>query len=452
MHDLLFAHQHNVKLPDLLGYARQLHLNMPLFQKRLESGYYKAAIEQDLAMAEAVGVEGTPTFFINGEKLIGAQSAERLQGMIAGKPGPEVANADVSSLNLANSPVRGASVAPVTIIEFSDLQCPFCARVVPTIQQVLEQYPSEVKWIFKNYPLDFHTDSPLAHQAVLAAGEQGKFWEMHDLVFAGQPAIKRDDLLQKARSLNLDMARFTADLDSEKIKRQIENDKREGAALGVSGTPSFFINGKEYSGAMPLEQFKAIINGELALKPAQAALGTVAKVQADPEVSLGPASAPVTLVWFSDLQSNLTVKATLLIRQIMKDHPGKVRLVFKNRPLDSHPDSMLLHEAAMAANAQGKFWEMHDLIIAAPQKTAKQDLIAYAQRIGLDVKRFESELDSNKYRPSVMKDLDEAKRRAVLGTPVFFLNTTRIDGLQPQKAFEELITAQPPQPVQVGSR
>lgn len=455
MHDLLFAHQRKVKLPDLLEYARQLHLNVPLFQKRLESGYYKTAVEQDIAMAEAVGVEGTPTFFINGQKLTGAQPVERLQSMISGGPDSEVAKADVSSLNLTGSPVRGQSGAPITVIEFSDLQCPFCARVVPTMQEVLKQYPTQVKWVFKNYPLDFHLDSPLAHQAVLAAGEQGKFWEMHDLVFGDQSAIKRDDLLQKARSLNLDMTRFTADLDSERIKRQVENDKREGASLGVSGTPAFFINGKEYSGAMPLEQFKVIINNELAgapVPPRTSSPETVAKVQPDPEISLGPESAPITLVWFSDLQSNLTLKATLLVRQIMSEHPGKVRVIFKNRPLESHPDAMMLHEAVMAANAQGKFWEMHDLIIAAPQKTAKQDLIAYAQRIGLDVKRFTSELEANKYHSSILKDLEEARRRAVLGTPVFFLNSTRIDGLQPQKAFEELITTKLAQPVQVGSR
>src|SRR5947209_2061664 len=159
MHDLLFAHPRKVKLPDLLEYARQIHLNMPLFQRRLESGYYKAAVEQDLALAEAVGVEGTPTFFINGQKLTGAQSAERLQSMIVGRPDTQAAKADVSSLTLANAPVRGAAGAPVTIIEFSDLQCPFCARVVPTLQQLMEQYPAGVKWVFKNYPLDFHADS-----------------------------------------------------------------------------------------------------------------------------------------------------------------------------------------------------------------------------------------------------------------------------------------------------
>ena len=454
MHDLLFAHQRKLKLPDLLDYARQLHLNLPLFQKRLESGYYKAAVEQDIALADALGVDGTPTFFINGQKLIGAQSAARLQSAITGKPDSEATKGDtiaVSSLDLAHSPVRGAPDAAITIIEFSDFQCPFCARVVPTLQQLLEQYPARVKWIFKNYPLDFHADSPLAHRAVLAAGEQGKFWEMHDLIFAGQAFIKKDDLLQKARSLKLDMAKFTADLESDKLKQEVEADQQEGAALGVNGTPTFFINGKAYSGAMPLSQFQAIINAELAAGPARTLPEMPASGQNEPEIAFGSSHAPITLIWFSDLQSNLTVKATLLVRQIMHNNPEKIRLVFKNRPLESHPDSMMLHQAAMAANAQGKFWEMHDLIIANPQKTAKQDLISYAQRIGLDVQRFQAELEADKYRPFIEHDLNEARRRSVLGTPVFFLNTARIDGLQPQKMFDDLIAAQLGKQIQASS-
>jgi protein-disulfide isomerase len=449
MHDLLFAHQRRLKLPDLLEYARQLHLNMPLFQSRLQSQYYKAAVERDIAEANALGVDGTPTFFINGRKLIGAQSAQRLESMISGKTRPEEVGTDISRLDLTDAPVRGAAGAPVTIIEFSDLQCPFCARVAPTLQQLLAEYPDKIKWVFKSFPLDFHLDSPLAHQAVLAAGEQGKFWEMHDLVFAGQSSIKRDDLLQKARRLNLDMARFMADLDSEKIKRRVETDKREGAALGLYSTPTFFINSKQYSGAMPLQQFEAIIKRELALAPTPPSATTGVN---DAEISVGPPDAPITLLWFSDLQSNLTLRATLVLRQIMKSHPGKVRLVFKNRPLESHPGAMLLHQASMAANAQGKFWEMHDLIIADPRKTAKQDLIGYARRIGLDVKRFESDLETNKYRPAVLRDLEEARRRAVLGTPVFFLNGTRIDGIQPQNVFDELIAAQSTQMAHSGPR
>jgi protein-disulfide isomerase len=103
---------------------------------------------------------------------------------------------------------------------------------------------------------------------------------------------------------------------------------------------------------------------------------------------------------------------------------------------------MLLHEAAMAANAQGRFWQMHDLIIANPQKDSRQDVLAYAKRIGLDADRFQKDLDSEKYRSLIEADLQEAQRRAVLGAPVFFLNSARIDGLQNEKLYKEIIEDQ----------
>jgi protein-disulfide isomerase len=450
MNDLLFAHQKNVKLPDLLEYARQLNLNVPLFQKRLLSGYYKAAIARDSALAESLGVDSTPTFFINGQKLVGEQTPQQLQSAIEGKPIPAAPDADlpsVASLDLSHSPVLGPAEAPITIIEFSDIQCPFCARVVPTIKELMKHYPTQIKWVFKNFPLDFHPDSQLAHQAALAAGQQGKFWEMHDVMFADQESIKRDDLLQKARRLNLDMAKFTADLDSDTVKGQIESDKKSGAALRVDGTPTFYVNGHEFSGAISLEQFQSAINKELTAlgRPAPAVAGGAAPAttaQTISELSFGSPDSPITLAWFSDLQSNLSLKATLLVRKLIDSHPGQIRLVFKNRPLETHPGAMLLHEAAMAANAQGKFWQMHDLIIASPRNATRQDVLLYAKNIGLDADRFQKDLDSGKYRSLIESDLQEAQRRAVLGSPVFFLNSARIDGVQAEKLFNDIIEGQ----------
>jgi predicted DsbA family dithiol-disulfide isomerase len=103
---------------------------------------------------------------------------------------------------------------------------------------------------------------------------------------------------------------------------------------------------------------------------------------------------------------------------------------------------MLLHEAAMAANAQGKFWQMHDLIIASPRNATRQDVLLYAKNIGLDADRFQNDLDSGKYRSLIESDLKEAQRRAVLGSPVFFLNSARIDGVQAEKLFNDIIEGQ----------
>jgi len=453
MHDLLFVNHNKIKLPDLVLYAQQLHLDVPRFQKALESGRFRQVIDDDAAMARGLGITATPTFFINGQQLIGQQSVEKLNAAIDAALNPRrsaIAAApgtvSIDKLNLSRAPVRGQEQAPVTIIEFSDLQCPFCARVTPTLRELMKQYPDQVRWVFKSFPLGFHADSPLAHAAALAAERQGKFWEMHDLIFANQRNLKRDNLLAEARSLNLDMDKFTSDLDSADVKQQLEADKKEGEGLGVNGTPAFFINGKSFSGAMPIEQFQAAINNALLAlgKPTVPVISPAesATVRKEPEVSFGSTDSPITLSWFSDLQSGLSPKATLLVRKLIASHPGQIRLVFKNRPLEIHPAAMLLHEAAMAANAQGKFWQMHDLIIANPQKATRQDMLAYAKRIGLDADLFQRDLDSEKYRPLIEADLQEAQRRAVLGAPVFFLNSARVDGLQNEKLYTDIIQDQ----------
>ncbi|MGZ4866953.1 MAG: DsbA family protein [Candidatus Angelobacter sp.] len=453
MHDLLFANQQKVEMPDLLRYAQQLHLDVPRFRQRLESRHFERVIREDTVLGDALGVTATPSFFINGQTLVGFGPAERFEQAIdeALNPGTRAASTpqplpSVHDLDLSGAPVRGRPDAPITIIEFSDLQCPFCARVTPTLRELIKRYPDQVRWVFKSFPLDFHPDSLLAHSAALAAARQGKFWEMHDLIFAGQQNMKRDNLLAEARSLNLDMARFTTDLDSDQLKQQVELDRREGTQLGVSGTPAFFINGKPFSGAMPLDQFQTVINNELTLLgktvPAVAATAPSAPINKNPEISFGLPDAPVVLTWFSDLQSGLSLQATLLVRKLIDTHPGQIRLVFKNRPLEIHTGAMLLHEAAMAANAQGKFWQMHDLIIASPQKATREDMMAYAQRIGLDSDRFQKDLDSGKYRSWIEADLQEAQRRAVLGSPVFFLNSARIDGLQNEKLYKDILDGQ----------
>jgi protein-disulfide isomerase len=446
MHRLLYANQRRLKPDNLLDYARQLNLDVERFQNRLQTGYYRPAIEKDVAFAQSLGVEGTPTFFIKNQKLVGAQSQERLKAAIAAAlmnpkgttfdPAAQ-ARAELKELDLSHSPVRGNQQAPVTIIEFSDMQCPFCAAVVPTLRQLTEQYPDQIKWVFKNFPLSFHKDSPLAHRATLAAGEQGKFWEMHDLIFADQRNIKRDDLLQKARSLGLDMERFQADLDGVKLTQLVESDRQEGERLNVQGTPTFFINGKQYWGNMSLAQFQAIVHKELPSGSSTQMAATIKKNRN--EVFSGPSDAPITVVWFSDLQSELTLKTTLQVRQLMNAHPGKMRLVFKNRPLETHPGAIRLHEAAMAANAQGKFWQMHDLIIANPHKDDEQTLLSYAARLGLDVERFQNELRNHSYLSAIQEDVAEAREKNILGSPVFFMNGTRLDGLQSQSRMESLV-------------
>ena len=160
---------------------------------------------------------------------------------------------------------RGPKDAPVTIVEFSDFQCPFCKTATATIKQVLDKYPGKVRLVFRDYPLaSLHPQAPKAHEAARCAGDQAKFWEYHDVLFERSPKIAPQDLKQYAQELKLNATAFDQCLDSGKYTAEVDKDFQEGVGLGLTGTPSFFINGKQIVGAQPLAAFQRVVDGELA--------------------------------------------------------------------------------------------------------------------------------------------------------------------------------------------
>jgi protein-disulfide isomerase len=159
------------------------------------------------------------------------------------KTGPDPSKA--YELPVGDSPIRGPENAPVTIVEFSDYQCPFCARSEPLIKDVMKEYPGKVRFVYKNLPLvSIHSNAMGAAQAAVAAGKQGKYWEMHDLLFANQRALQPDKLKEYAQQLGLDIAKFEADMNSSEVKSAIQNDMNLSRKVGVRGTPTIFVNGK----------------------------------------------------------------------------------------------------------------------------------------------------------------------------------------------------------------
>ena len=174
-------------------------------------------------------------------------------------PEPPVEKVEVA----ATGPSRGAENAPVTIVAFSDFQCPFCSRVNPTIEQVMKTYEGKVKFVFRDYPLPFHKEAPKAAEAAHCAGEQGKFWEMHDQLFANQGKLQVADLKAHAAAIQLDQARFDECLDSGRMAEKVAENMKAGEKAGVEGTPAFFVNGVPLSGALPFEEFQKVIDKEL---------------------------------------------------------------------------------------------------------------------------------------------------------------------------------------------
>jgi len=167
-------------------------------------------------------------------------------------------------IETAGSPSQGPANAPVELVEFSDFQCPFCLRAHPTVKQVLSTYGNKIRFVYRNYPLPNHPNARPAAEAAQCANEQGKFWEYHDRLFADQSKLGADDLKASAAALGMDAAKFNACFDSHKYKDRVDTDTSAGNQAGVDGTPAFFINGRMLSGAQPYDEFKRVIDEELA--------------------------------------------------------------------------------------------------------------------------------------------------------------------------------------------
>lgn len=169
----------------------------------------------------------------------------------------------IQSFQITNKDhVRGNFNAPVTLVEFSDFECPFCVRAYPTFKKILNDYPSQVRLVYKQFPLtSIHPNSQKAAEASECADEQGKFWEYHDKLFDNQAAgYNLDKFKQWAKELGLDSSKFDNCLDSGKYASKVTVDQQEGQAKGVNGTPATFVNGQLVSGAVPYETFKQIID------------------------------------------------------------------------------------------------------------------------------------------------------------------------------------------------
>ena len=508
MHDKLFENQKALTRPDLETYATAIGLDMVKFKGALDSNKFKSQVELDAKLAAKVGARGTPNFFVNGTQLTGARPFDAFKTIIdeqikaaeeltkAGtKPtdvyaalvkknfktpaaqadagGPKEDDKTVYKVPAGDSYFKGAKDAQVTILEFSEFQCPFCSRVNPTIKQALDAYPGKIKVVFKHSPLPFHKDAPLASEASLAAGAQGKFWEMHDKLFENQKALTRPDLDRFAGEIGLDMSKFKADLDGNVFKKVVDADMAISAQFGVQGTPNFFINGRKLVGAQPWEAFKKIIDEEItktdillkagtsladiyakvtenglskAAAPAPRDRGeapndtTVYKVPVATEDAVkGPADALVTIVEFSEFQCPFCSRVLPTTKQIFDTYGKDVRVIFKHAPLPFHADAPLASEAALAAGAQGKFWEYHDVLFANQKDLKRESLDKFAGQVGLNMGKFKADLDSNKFKAQVERDKALATSIGAGGTPNFYVNGRNLVGAQPFEAFKKII-------------
>jgi protein-disulfide isomerase len=175
------------------------------------------------------------------------------------------------------SPALGPEGAPVTLVEFADFQCPYCARATKILDQLRDRYGDQLRIVFKHFPLEIHPKAPAAHVAAEAAHRQGKFWEMHDLIFANQREMSEDRYLAYAGALGLDIEQFQEDRRSLDVRKRVLEDAEQAVELGILGTPAFVINGRIVSGAQPLDAFQKVIDEELSSRNGVAREGDALK-------------------------------------------------------------------------------------------------------------------------------------------------------------------------------
>lgn len=195
------------------------------------------------------------------EKWLGEQTKNTPVEVYLTKPARPVFD-----VNIADAPFKGGSDAKVTIVEYSDFQCPFCSKAATIIAEIEKKYGHKVKIAFKNFPLPFHNQARLAAEAAMCANEQNVkfFWKMHDSMFADQTKLDKDNLISTAKKAGLKEADFKACLEAGKFKAKVEEDVVQGQKIGIKSTPTFFINGKLVAGAQPIEVFSEVIDEELA--------------------------------------------------------------------------------------------------------------------------------------------------------------------------------------------
>ncbi|HJL18196.1 MAG TPA: thioredoxin domain-containing protein [Sandaracinaceae bacterium LLY-WYZ-13_1] len=529
MHDLLFENNQSLGRADLERYAQQIGLNMEQFRAALDDNEHRDAIQADQRAAQQLGARGTPAFFINGRQLMGAQPYDRFNQIVteelanaralvergtdrnrlyaslmagaATEPTPEEPEPSkqperqrrqpdpeaIYRVPLHDSPSKGPDDALVTIVEFSEFQCPFCSRVLGTVDQIRERYGDDVRVVFKHNPLPFHDNAMPAAQAAVEVQEQlgdEAFWQFHDTLFENQRQLSRENLEQWASELRgIDMAQFRAALDNNEHREAIQRDQQLARSLGASGTPAFFINGRNLRGAQPFPAFQSVIDEELARARAALEEGVsrgelyqhlIADGATSPQFVGGEAAAPerperpdadrvyeiepprnaptrgagrnapVTIQIFSDFQCPFCNRVRPTLDQVEERFGNRVHIIWRDYPLPFHDNAMPAAQAAQEVFEQGgseKFWAYHDLLFENQRSLDRASLERFAAQVGgIDMAQFRAALDNNEHQAAIRADMQAVQEAgARIGTPSFFINGRLLQGAQPFPAFEAAI-------------
>jgi protein-disulfide isomerase len=509
-HDKAFENVQALTEDNFKQWAVAAGVDAAKFDEAYKSKKYAADVDEDMALAQKIGATGTPAFRINGITLVGAQPIDKFseiidqqlaeaKKMLAAGTAPEKLYVELTKKNFQappeaakqdpqkqqappedttvwkvpvyeDDPVKGPKDAPVTIVIWSDFQCPFCKRVNDTIKQIMTTYGADVRFVWKDNALPFHNRAVpaaiLGRVAYKTKGDKG-FWDAHDAMFEIQPKLEDEDLKGVSEKLGLSWDTVKKAIDENKHKDKIDQSMDLAADLDARGTPAFFINGRKLSGAQPFDAFKKIIDQELPKAKALIAKGTPkAKVYEEimkegkepppPEKkdvppppatspSKGPATAKVTLQVFSEFQCPFCKRVEPTLQELAKEYGNKIRIVWRDLPLPFHQEAPLAAEAAREAYAQkgnAGFWKFHDALFESqgtPDGLKRENLEKIATDQGLDMTKFKAALDGRTHKAAVDKDAEIGNKAGIQGTPSIVINGYYISGAQPAGAFKKVI-------------
>jgi protein-disulfide isomerase len=506
-HELAFANQKALTPENFEQWAVQAGVDKAKFKAAYDKQEYAAKVDADMAVGKAAGVTGTPASIINGVFLSGAQPTEKFvaiideqlaaaQKAIASGTKPEAVYAKLSQENKAkapppkeraekpaeddktiwkvpvgDSPSKGPATALVTIVEWSDFQCPFCSKVIPTLDELSKTYGDKVRVIWKDNPLPFHPRAEpaaeLAREARAQKGEKG-FWAAHDMLWKNQQKLNDEDLLGYAKELGLDVDKVKTAIAEKKYGASISADQDLADDLQASGTPHFFINGRRLVGAQPIEKFKTVIDEEMKKAEALLAKGIAAKdvyselikdgkepppperKNVDPPQAENPwkggEKAKVTIQVFSDFECPFCKRVETTVTEVEKNYGEKVKIVWRDKPLPMHKNAPMLAEAAHEVYKQkgnAGFWKFHGLLFSkqgTPEAYTRANVEKYAEEMGgIDMAKLKKALDTGAHKDFVKVDSDAADKAGISGTPAFVINGYFISGAQPYAKFKKII-------------
>ena len=379
---------------------------------------------------------------------------------------------DVYKVEPGTAIFRGPEDAPVTVINFSDFQCPFSKRSVDLMETLLKKYNGKVRYVFKHFPLSFHKWAKPASYAAIAAQNQGKFWEYYAKVYTDVKNINEETLVAYAKELKLDMDKFNADRVAAETAAKVQADVTQGSLFGVRGTPTLFINGIRIVGANMAkieetiaaqiaagEQLKAkgvkdpyaeiVKNGKTKFIPpkreAPAVPQDIHKVEIPAHAPVwGAEDATVTIVLFDDFECPFCSRLYATYEQLKKDYDGKIRIAFINLPLGFHKKAKDAAYAAMAAHKQGKFWEVYSFLFTRQKEWNKLEnfkewLESKKEELPVEWEQFQKDMESKNIESIVAEDIKTATSLGLRGTPASFINGRFISGALPVESFKKVI-------------